>query len=114
MNRINNSVRAVKIDLPRLHITPHIYAALAEGMLENIGPRNSISTTLHVEDGDTTYLFMCSAVIYRRSEQRPDCDDEVISNVVPIWWELRSFRGEDVILNDFSFDEMKEYLINRM
>ena len=111
MNTTVNIVRTVEAAPGGLHIEPHIYEALAQKLLEEIGWRNYISTTLEVEDGDRFFRFVCAAVIYRRDEQWPEGVFEVISDIVPVWWELHSFQDGEEVLNDATFNELKRYLI---
>lgn len=111
MNTTTPTVRAVEAANRGLHIEPHIYAAIAQEMLDKIGDRNCISTSIEVEDGDLYFRFTLSALIYHQTVRAPEGTFEVISNVVPVWWELHSFLGEEEVLNDATFDELKGYLI---
>lgn len=111
MNESITTVRVVEAARCALHVEEHIYDALAKAMLVEIGPRNYITTTLEVEDGDLFFEFVCSAIIYRRTEEYPEGAFEAISDVVPVWWELSSFRGDEQVLNDATFDKLKRYLI---
>lgn len=108
MNTTATTVRSVASRPSCLHIEPHIYEALAQKLLEEIGMRDYITTSLEVEDGDLFFRFTCSAIIYRRTEQWPEGVFEVISDIVPVWWELRSFRDGEEVLNDATFNGIRE------
>ncbi len=51
-------------------------------------------------------------VIYRRTETLPEGIRRPISNVVPVWWELTTTTEGGNVPNDFSFGELKPYLID--
>lgn len=98
-----------------LHVEPHIYQALADALSEKIADRNYLPMTmLEVEDeGDLLFRFAIAAVIYRREESLPEGEHYPISRVVPVWWELHSFRGDAEVCNDATFDRINEYIINQ-
>lgn len=95
-----------------LHLEARIYEALAQELIEQIGARDYITTTVEVEDGDRFFRLTLTAVLYRRTECRPEGTARPITDVVPIWWELHSFVGDEEVLNDATFERIKEYIIN--
>lgn len=95
-----------------LHLEARIYEALAQELIEQIGARDYITTTVEVEDGDRFFRLHLTAVLYRITEWRPDGVACPISSVAPLWWELHSFVDEEEVLNDATFDRIKEYIIN--
>lgn len=98
----------------RLHVQPHIYQALAEALSERIADRSYIScATIDVEDGELLFRLHIDAIIYRREESLPEGVFEVVSKVVPVWWELHSFRGDVEVCNDATFEQIHEYIINQ-
>lgn len=112
MNSVVSACTAAPF-VSRLHIQPHIYQALAQKLREEIGMRDYISTSLEVEDGDLFFRFTCAAIICRGDEQWPEGVYEVVSKVVPVWWELHSFRGDVEVRNDATFEQIHEYIINQ-
>ncbi len=98
-----------------LHVEPHIYQALADALSEKIADRDYLPMTmLEVEDdGGLLFRFAVSAVIYRREESLPEGAYYPISKVVPVWWELHSFRSDAEVCNDATFDRLNEYIINQ-
>ena len=66
------------------------------------------SETLACDDG-TECRFTASLLIYRRAIADRLADTDDIEDVVPVWWECRTFAatGEEV-LNDFDFALLRE------
>lgn len=100
---------------PRLHCIPEeVYGELATQLVEQIGAANYISNIrIQVETRTFDYEFEVSAVIYWRDIAAPDGNYKELGDVVPIWWELHSYEGDDrvEILNDATFDRIKEHII---
>lgn len=115
MNTIATTVRSVAPRPSCLHTEPHIYQALADALSEKIADRDYLPMTmLEVEDeGDLLFRFAISAVIYRREESFPEGVSHPVSKVVPVWWELHSFRGDVEVCNDATFEQIHEYIINQ-
>lgn len=97
-----------------LPIEPQIYQALAEALLDKIGERDYLpQTMLEIEgEGDMLFRLSIAAIIYHGIDYWPDGAVRTITNVVPIWWELHSFRGDVEVLNNATFDRIKEYIID--
>lgn len=39
----------------------------------------------------------------------PEGESEVLSDMVPVWWEFRTVTEEGEVINDFSFGELRKY-----
>lgn len=98
-----------------LYIEARIYEALAQELIEKIAHRDYITTTVEVEvdGGKRFFRLTLGAIISRYTDCRPDGTSRPIADVVPIWWELHSFRGEEEVINDATFERIKEHLLNQ-
>jgi hypothetical protein len=53
-----------------------------------------------------------TAIVYRRREIFPEGARHPISDIVPVWWQFRTTDTRGECLNDFSFTQLKPYLID--
>ncbi len=40
----------------------------------------------------------------------PEGDEERIADLVPVWWEFHTVAPEGEVLNDFSFNVLRDYV----
>ena len=101
---------------PRLHVIPEeVYAELAEQVVERIGNHNYIATRVQAETENFVYNLVISACIYWAEVAAPDGNYRNIADIVPVWWELHSYEGDDGLerLNDATFEKIKQHIIIR-
>ena len=92
------------------NVLPELYREVATEIIERVGHRGYYSGTFDMAWGSVECHVVLSAVIYRSEEQYPEGVVSRVSDVVPVWWEFHTFRGGEEIINNFSFNEMREYL----
>lgn len=113
--RLRNTAAENAERKPQPHRIPEeVYAELAAQLLQQIGNSNYISglrATVETEDFD--YELIASAVIYWRNIAAPDGNYQELERIVPVWWELHSYEGDDRIecLNDAAFERIHEQII---
>lgn len=85
--------------------SPEEYSQVASHLLEAIGERDFLSTTISVTFGTFDATLIATLIIYRT----PEGD---IRDVVPVWWEMHTHDLTDgkERLNDFSFGELRGLL----
>lgn len=85
--------------------SPEEYSQVAECLLEAIGERDFLSTTLAITFDTFDATLIATLIIYRT----PEGD---IRDVVPVWWEMHTCDLTDgkERLNDFSFGELRGLL----
>ena len=85
--------------------SPEDYSQVANQLLEEIGERQFLSTTLTVELDTFDATFIATLIVYRTSEGD-------IRDVVPVWWEMHTCESDtcEEVLNDFSFGELRGLL----
>ncbi len=86
------------------------YELLLGRLVEVIGGRHYFNGTVRAEGTDVDFLLTCSCVVYRGAVEMPDGRRDEITDIVPVWWDLRSIGDEGEVDNDFSFDTMRELL----
>ena len=91
-------------------VLPELYQEVATKIIEHVGRRGYYSDALDFEwDGVECHMVL-SAVVYRRTEQYPEGESSVVADMVPVWWEFHTFIDGEEVLNNFSFNEMREYI----
>ena len=97
-----------------IHIGERIYKALAEQLREIIEVQDQCSTTIELPDGEITCRFTFTAFIYCENVSAPDGIWSEVKDVVPVWWELHTYVGPDMVerLHDATFDKLKTFLIH--
>ena len=91
-------------------VLPELYQEVATKIIEQVGRRGYYSDALDFDwDGVECHMVL-SAVVYRRTEQYPEGERSVVADMVPVWWEFHTFIGGEEVLNNFSFNEMREYI----
>ncbi len=95
-----------------IEITDRIYRLVAAGLREEVGDAEWFNGTLGGDLPDLEWRLTLTAIVYRRTEILPEGVRRPISDVVPVWWEFSTVGDEGQYLNDFSFAELKTYLID--
>lgn len=98
-----------------LHIEPEIYEQLSDELLERIEGRDYIKDAkIEIEKGDVIYELNLTAIVYHRKYSAPDYEGSYVSDVIPVWSELHTFKGESAeeCLNDGKFDEIRKLIHN--
>ena len=112
----SNSKPQIEPAAPRLHAIPEeVYAELAEQVVERIGDHNYITTRVQAETEHYVYTLTLSACIYWAEVAAPDGNYRNIADIVPVWWELHAYEGDEGLerLNDATFEKIKQHIIFR-
>lgn len=91
-------------------ITSSIYLELAERLVAAISDREFFSGAIVAYDGDICCRLVCTVVVSRERELLDGSMRRVIKRIVPVWWELKTAVGEEVVDNDFSFEELRRVI----
>ncbi len=94
-----------------IEITSEIYRAVAGRLKEEIGTAGYFNGTVEFETEEFYSKLTLTAIVYRRSEIFPEGVGRPIADIVPVWWEFATVQEFGETLNDFSFSELKQYLI---
>ena len=91
-------------------VLPELYQEVATKIIDQVGRRGYYSDALDFEWNGVECHMVLSAVVYRRTEQYPEGKSSVVADMVPVWWEFHTFIDGEEVLNNFSFNEMREYI----
>ena len=88
--------------------TTKIYFKIAEDLLERIGTGDFFAGTVMVYDEDECVecRLICTLVVHRAERVNRRWGIRPIERVLPVWWEMRSYRDGVEVDNDFSFSEL--------
>jgi len=90
-------------------VSSALYNELAWRLAERIGRDGYFSGSIELETAGAECRLVLSAVVYRRRETMPEGESEIISDLVPVWWEFHTATEEGEAINDFSFGELRKY-----
>lgn len=91
-------------------VSNQLYLEVAERLLSLVGQRDYLSGRLEFDFGSITCCLIFSVVIYRRKVQCERGDVSLVDDVVPVWWEFHTVGEQGEVLNDFSFNVLRQYL----
>jgi hypothetical protein len=94
-----------------IEITSEIYCEIARNLRATIGEGNYFNGKVEITGEEFYATLTLSAIVYRRTEELPEGDVSRISNIVPVWWEFSTVQECGEVSNDFSFAELKPYVI---
>jgi hypothetical protein len=88
--------------------TTKIYFRIAEDLLARIGTGDFFSGVVMAfdEDEGVECRLTCTVVVHRAERVNGRWGIRPIERVLPVWWEMRSYRDGVEIDNDFSFGEL--------
>ncbi|MDE7069956.1 MAG: hypothetical protein K2O63_05515 [Alistipes sp.] len=92
-------------------VIPDLYRTAARLLLERIGSLNYFSGTVCFDYGSQACRLVASIVVYRSVERSPEGTEERIDDLVPVWWEFHTCDESGERCNDFSFGELKRYML---
>lgn len=72
---------------------------------------NYYAGSLEFDFGGIECRLVATVIVCRRREIAPEGVSEPVSDLLPVWWEFHTTGDEGECLNDFSFAEMKRYLL---
>ena len=91
-------------------IPSQLYLEVADRLIARFGTSDYFSGTLSLDYEGVMCSLLLSAIIYRRRERCDESERLLIADVVPVWWEFHTVEEQGEILNDFSFNVLRQYL----
>ncbi len=95
-------------------VLPELYREVADQIFNRVGGRDYYSGTFDFDFCNVACRMVLSVVVYRRRESYPEGVVSAISDMVPVWWEFHTFVDGVEVLNNFSFNELREYISEQM
>ena len=88
------------------------YQTFADLLVFNLGHREYLSDSICVTEGDVEFTLSFTIVAhYSKSMDEETYGIEILNNVSPVWWKFEAFDNDKPINTDFSFDELKSYIL---
>ena len=92
-------------------ISTKLYNEVAERFRSRFSGSDYASGVIEFDYGDHVWCrLVVSAIVYRRRERADDGDQWLISDAIPVWWEFHTTLDKGEVMNDFSFNTLREYL----
>ncbi len=90
----------------------NLYRNVAERLLEAIDGRDYFNGAVQVEEEEGEGVLTCSLIIYRACVEDMTGKCDLITDIVPVWWEYASYGPDGLRPNDFSWNELHAYLMS--
>lgn len=90
------------------------YAAIADKLLAAIGAGEFYNGTVDYDGGSFTAALRTTLLIYREptlDPADPSRSATRITGIVPVWWEFHTCGESGETPNDFSWNEIKEFIL---
>lgn len=91
-------------------VSVQLYQQLYRLLSAEIGERGYYSGVLEFSFGEVDCSLHLSAVIYRKRDNFCEGGQSYISDIIPVWWEFHTNTSEGEVLNNFSFNELRELI----
>lgn len=92
-------------------VSDRLIQVLADELLSRIGRNDYYSGSFDFEFEDICCQMVLSAVVYRDYYEDFEGSGYCVSDLSPVWWEFHTYDEEgDEILNDFSFNYLREHI----
>lgn len=95
-----------------IRISDLVYLKLADFIVPNLINKDYLKDSISVVDGDMDFTLSFAVIAYYSKS----CDEEtygqdILSDIIPVWWDFEAIEGEMKSVTDFSFDELKTYIL---
>ncbi len=87
-----------------------IYEQLAEELAAQITLNQLLSSKIEFENDDVELTFTATLIPYFKRVQLLEEEVDVLSNLIPVWWEVKTITLDGEVINDFDFKTFKEYI----
>ncbi len=95
-----------------IDITIDLYHTIAARLREEIATSEWFNGSIAITIGDLDCRLVLTAIVYRRDELLPEGPRRPVDDVVPVWWEFHTTDASGPVPNNFSFSELKPFLID--
>lgn len=92
-------------------VSPEMYRQTATRLCDGIGGSDYFSGSVAFTYESFDCRMMVSVIVYRRTEHAAEGETFPVADLVPVWWEFHTVGPEGEVLNDFSFSELKSYIV---
>lgn len=92
-------------------ISPELYRQVADRLLDAIGDGDYFSGAFDLRFGAVSCRLIATLLVYRTRGALPEGERRPVTDLVPVWWEFRTDTEEGPTDNDFSFSELKAFVL---
>lgn len=92
-------------------VTPELYRETALRLCDGIGGSDYYSGSVAFTHQFVDCRLTASVIVYRCMDRVPEGILRPIVDLVPVWWEFHTVNIDGEQLNDFSFGELKSYIV---
>lgn len=89
------------------------YGQLSEQLLESITSDSFIYSTINLLDDQIHIQFSSTLFPQLKIVDYPEGSTLVVEDIIHVWWSVRTYDGNEEMLNDFDFNLLKESLCHR-
>jgi len=91
-------------------VSSELYAETLLRLIEAVGARSYFSGTVSFPFGGVGCRLTVSVIVYRECRSLPEGAREVVTDLVPVWWEFHTTVDGEERINDFSFGCLRTLL----
>lgn len=102
-----------KSDCEMIAINANTYAQVATSLRDAIGDGYYYNGTFDLDCAKFYSTFTGTVIVYRDSDIIPEGRRDVITDLIPVWWEFETVIPEvGSVLNDFNFTDLKRVFLS--
>lgn len=91
-------------------ISSKLYHQLAVNLIERVDDNCYYSGTFEFEFEGVWCEMTLSAVVYRQRMPDVGASHCAVEDMIPVWWEFHTYIDGEEVLNDLSFNELRDYI----
>lgn len=92
-------------------ISSNLYLKIAEAMMSQIGLRDYFSGVVYYTAGDVECRLLVTLFVERATDIEEGSTYRRVSDLIPVWWEFSTIEGGVELLNDFSFNTLRNTIL---
>lgn len=95
-----------------IRISDLVYLKLADFIVSNLRNKDYLKDSISVVDGDMEFTLSFTVIAYySKSLDEETYGHDILSDIIPVWWNFEAVEGGMEVVTDFSFDELKTYIL---
>lgn len=95
-----------------INISCATYETFAQLLAFNLSKKDYLADSISVIEGDMEFTLSFSVVAhYSKSMDEETYGREILSDITAVWWDFEAVEGGMKFVTDFSFDELKTYML---
>ncbi|MBQ1253340.1 MAG: hypothetical protein IIY05_03245 [Alistipes sp.] len=91
-------------------ISSKLYHQLATRLVELVADKGYYSGRLEFEFEGVWCELILSVFVYHQQQSDKWATRPAVVDMIPVWWEFHTSTDGDEMLNDMSFNELRDYI----